>query len=405
MKRCTAMMNCRRHRCTETCCEYESIALERERLRKKKLRNNTSSNDEDIELRHQCDYVCNKMLNCGKHKCARMCHAGPCLPCMESSPDDWHCPCGRTVLQAPIRCGSMLPTCTHPCLIEPGCGHPRVEHECHDANVVECPKCPYTVSKTCICGKNVVKGVQCYRETVSCGTICNEELECRHRCGIACHEPGKCKPVDKCKTLCGRVLPCGHKHSNTCHYPEKDCTKAKDLGVCQEVVLVNCSCGNLARRIQCHRITTSSNSEFEKQDDGSYKLKCDESCAILERNNRLAAALEIDPSQRRDLNHDYNDDLLDLYHTEPSWGDSIENQIIDYVKSSQMIGSKKTILKFAPMNKMKRMFIHLLAEEFGLTSQSQDSEPNRNVVILDGDKATTPNARLRKYYAPNVIKW
>lgn len=378
-RRCTALMDCRRHRCSEVCCSFEKRALERERIRKKKFRGKiTTDSDEVIETIHQCTMVCNRQLNCGEHFCQMTCHNGPCIPCLESSMDDWYCTCGRTVLRAPIRCGSMKPRCKYQCTILPPCGHPRVEHECHDPSV-SCPKCPYLVEKLCVCGKETVKGVQCYRpdSSVSCGKSCTKPLLCGHKCSKVCHQEGKCET--HCKSSCGRLLPCDHPHKVLCHSD----TVCNPLD-CKELVTIKCVCGNLSKTDKC---TGKAENEV---------LKCNESCAIKERNRKLAEALQIDLGKQED--HSYNDNLLDLYQMDPNWGDDIEQMLLEFVSETD-----KKELKFPPMNSQRRMYIHLLAEEFHLPTYSLDSEPKRNVVVMKDASCKIPAARLRKYF--RNIKW
>ncbi|CAN6607074.1 FKBP12-associated protein 1 [Trichomonascus vanleenenianus] len=386
-KRCTAMMDCRRHRCSEICCGYEQTALDREKLRKKKLRSNISLGSEDAvtEPVHQCQETCNKLLNCEKHRCRETCHSGPCRPCLESSMEDYHCPCGRTTLQAPIRCGSMLPKCKHPCTRVPACGHPPVIHECHD-DTVECPKCPQLVTKQCVCGKEMVKGVQCHREWASCGKICGKTLSCGHICQKVCHKEGDCEKPPKCRAICQKPLLCGHPHRAMCH-PGKECGDV--FPPCEEMVTVKCPCGHQQNVKRC-------NNKAETE-----VLVCNESCAIAERNRKLAEALDIDVAKRADeqAQHEYNDDLLDLYHVDPAFGDSVEQQLIDFVKGyAKSADQAFKVLNFPPMKSRQRMLIHLLAEEFNLPSVSQDAPPNRNVVVMHPARGTIPKARLRKYY-------
>jgi len=119
------------------------------------------------------------------------------------------CPCGRTVLEPPIACGTRL-ACAYPCARPPPpCGHPHVPHACHEAVIVAgadtaeeglgpseshsitsvnegrgtplgddattskpCPPCPWLTSKRCICGKKVIDNVLCSQVRVQCGIIC-----------------------------------------------------------------------------------------------------------------------------------------------------------------------------------------------------------------------------------------
>jgi transcriptional repressor NF-X1 len=95
--------------------------------------------NEAEEQAHRCEEECGRLLNCGKHRCVLPCHPGSCDPCLESSLEDYVCACGRTVIRAPIRCGSMIPHCKYDCTRDPACGHPRVKHECHGDDI-SCPR-------------------------------------------------------------------------------------------------------------------------------------------------------------------------------------------------------------------------------------------------------------------------
>lgn len=390
-KKCTALKDCRRHRCGKTCCEFERLALERERYRKKRLRgikmvgDSAPANDDDIiETTHVCEEVCNKLLNCGKHHCIMTCHNGPCHPCMESTLDDWTCPCGQTMVAAPIRCGMKMPKCMFPCSRPNDCGHPLMDHECHSSDS-PCPRCTYLVERRCVCGKQTIKGVQCSVKTVSCARACAKKLKCGHQCTKLCHEEGDCQTV--CKALCGIVRPCNHMDKRPCHGDTKlSCIEAN--GPCTEEVTVRCSCGNIREDRVCSGL------------DSQPVLECDSSCVILERNRRLAEALEIDFESKATLAeksdyHQYDDLLLDIYNADTSFGDLVERQIVDFVQKG---GEKR--YRFPVMNSERRQFVHMLATEFNLQSESQDREPKRSVVIMRTDTAKVPANRLRQSLDP-----
>ncbi|ANB14156.1 Fap1p [Sugiyamaella lignohabitans] len=398
-KKCTALKDCRRHRCNVICCEHEKAALERERQRKRQFRSRPGAGSTDnspIEQVHRCDEVCNLLLNCAKHRCVMTCHNGPCHPCLESSLDDYVCPCGRTLVRAPIRCGSMIPKCKYQCTRDPECGHPRVEHECHSSEQ-QCPKCPYLVERLCVCEKSVIKGVQCHRQTASCGKACGNPLPgCGHPCTKVCHSQGQC--LTKCTSACGKLLPCGHIHKASCHFQRESACNKSD---CMEVVIDKCTCGNLTRQRKC---TGQSLEEITANPSPSIgPIKCDESCAIVERNKKMAEALGLDYQAKlaSSAQHKYNDDLLDLYYVDPDWSDTIEANLTEFL--AMQPPTKE--LRLPPMNPQRRMFVHLLCEEFQLQSHSIDSGQNRSVVVLRTHNAITPAAPLRKYYHPNSIRW
>lgn len=156
-KACNSMKNCGRHHCGRQCCDGD----------------------------HLCTKICSRQLKCGSHNCSVLCHRGPCPTCLEASFEPLICTCGKTELVPPIRCGTKPPPCTHPCIIDPPCGHPKVTHTCHPTDE-GCPKCPYLVEKLCICGKRSVKNQPCFRAQtsgVSCGMTCGALMPCGyHRC-------------------------------------------------------------------------------------------------------------------------------------------------------------------------------------------------------------------------------
>jgi transcriptional repressor NF-X1 len=121
--------------------------------------------------------LCGRTLKCGKHTCQALCHRGPCPSCLEAVFDEISCSCGRTVLQPPQPCGTRPPECRFECTKPQTCGHPIVQHQCH-AEDVPCPKCPFLVEKSCICGKKSLQNQPCWFEEVRCGLPCGKELKC-----------------------------------------------------------------------------------------------------------------------------------------------------------------------------------------------------------------------------------
>lgn len=363
--KCTAKLQCGRHRCTEICCSEEKTA----KALQKSGQAWKLTREEWPEV-HRCDRVCNILKNCKIHKCTEPCHQGPCKPCMESSNEDYVCPCGQTVVRAPIRCGTVMPKCSHLCTRQrENCEHPMAEHVCHDPAVTPCPKCYYIVPKKCQCGKSTVKA-PCSQPVTSCGKFCEELLPCGHMCSKMCHKPGDCIKV--CSKSCGKTLPCGHKHMTAkCHFPKKceDTAPKPGESFCSERVHMQCKCGNVTKTKQCTGRPTS------------LLLECNESCAVLERNRQIAAAFGMDPatagttgSVTSDM---YSDDIIDLYLSNPAWCRSIERAL------QEMYTHKLRVKRFPPMrSSYERMFVHLLAQEgFNFKSESQDVDPHRSVVV------------------------
>lgn len=51
-------MSCGKHRCVVACCDAQQ---------------------------HECNRICNGLLNCRQHRCDRVCHTGSCNMCHEAS--------------------------------------------------------------------------------------------------------------------------------------------------------------------------------------------------------------------------------------------------------------------------------------------------------------------------------
>jgi transcriptional repressor NF-X1 len=106
-------------------------------------------------------------------------------------------------------------------------------------------------------------------------------------------------------------------------------------------------------------------------------LKCDEECARLERNRKLASALNVDPNHADD-HVPYSAETLALFsELNPAWTQAQEKAFRTLAADPD---SKR--LRFKPAPKEQRRFIHLLAEDFGFDSESMDPEPHRHVAVF-----------------------
>ena len=101
-------------------------------------------------------------------------------------------------------------------------------------------------------------------------------------------------------------------------------------------------------------------------------------CARLERNRKLALALNIDQSAHIDGGDHipYSSDTLNLFSENVKWAQTQEREFRVFASSSD-----EKRLRFKPMQSRQRAFIHALAEDFGLDSESMDPEPHRHVMI------------------------
>ncbi|OHE96996.1 NF-X1 type zinc finger [Colletotrichum orchidophilum] len=360
---CQAQLNCGRHKCGEHCCPGEKKAIERQAARRKHRQQQAP---DEVEAEHICLRVCGRTLKCGTHQCSQICHAGPCPSCLEAVFEEISCACGRTVLQPPQPCGTRPPECRFDCRRAPPCGHPTVKHNCHPDDV-DCPKCPFLVEKACICGKQRMKNRPCWLEGVRCGLPCGKKL----KCGKECHRPGECEDADisgsHCAQSCGKTRKsCDHSCQASCHAPYP----CKEDRPCQSKTFITCDCQHRKKEVKCMATKTNPTPDRDT-------LKCDDECLRLQRNQRLAAALNVDPDHNDD-HIPYSDTTLKLFRElSHTWAQNQEREFRVFASEA----SEKR-LRFKPMPSFQRAFLHALAEDFGFDSESQDPEPHRHVSIF-----------------------
>lgn len=361
---CRAQLNCGRHECGERCCPGEKKAMERRKQKR------TANANENIEAEHICLNACGRTLRCGKHTCQQLCHRGQCPSCLEAVFDEISCACGRTVLQPPQPCGTRPPECRFDCTRARPCGHPTVSHQCHPDDA-DCPKCPFLVEKACVCGKKTLKNQPCWFDGATCGLPCGEKLKCgAHQCRKLCHRPGECEDVgvagSHCAQPCGKVRKsCDHTCADTCHAPYP-CREDKP---CQSKTFITCPCQHRKQEIKCQATWTDPSPSRET-------LKCDDECLRLQRNRRLADALNVDPDHADD-HIPYSDATLKLYRDNTAWAQHQEREFRVFASDPD-----EKRMRFKPMPAHQRAFIHALAEDFGLDSESQDPEPHRHVAVF-----------------------
>ncbi|KAL8721240.1 MAG: hypothetical protein Q9181_007753, partial [Wetmoreana brouardii] len=116
-----------------------------------------------------------------------------------------------------------------------------------------------------------------------------------------------------------------------------------------------------------------------KTSEGNTKktLTCDDECARLERNRKLALALKIDPEAHKDDHVPYSAETLRMFREHVKWGQEQEREFRVFAADE----SEKR-LRFKPMPSHQRTFLHALAEDFGFDSESMDPEPHRHVAVF-----------------------
>ncbi|KAL8823471.1 MAG: hypothetical protein Q9191_005822 [Dirinaria sp. TL-2023a] len=374
MRACKATLNCGRHECGERCCPGERKAAERQAT-KRKLRPLGAGRiiDEGIEAEHICTRSCGRPLKCGNHTCPELCHKGPCGTCREAVFEEISCHCGRTTLQPPLPCGTSAPPCRFDCERPTSCGHPRIPHNCHGSEQ-QCPKCPFLQEKPCMCGKKRLKNQPCWLADVRCGEICGKRLKCgSHYCRKPCHRAGECEDAGgkTCQQSCGKPKKiCGHPCEEPCHAPST-CREDKP---CQNRMLVTCECQHLKQEVTCNA---------SKASDGNMKrsLQCDDECARLARNQKLALALDIDPKAHQDDHVPYSTGTMKMFRENMKWAQAQEKEFRVFAADEN-----EKRLRFKPMPSPQRAFLHSLSEDFGFDSESMDPEPHRHVAIFKTPK-------------------
>lgn len=138
---------------------------------------------------------------------------------------------------------------------------------------------------------------------------------------------------------------------------------------CTHKILITCECQRIKQEAKCN---ASNNGE------GNLKktLKCDEECGRLQRNQILAAALHVDPD-RQDDHVPYSADTLNMYQRNSTWAAAQEKILRLFAANSE-----EKRMRFKPMQSPQRAFIHSLAEDFGLDTESMDPEPHRHVALF-----------------------
>lgn len=126
------------------------------------------------------------------------------------------------------------------------------------------------------------------------------------------------------------------------------------------------------------------------------KLECSEECSKLERNKRIALALQIrNPELSAKITPRYSDFMKDYAKRDPKFCLTIHEELAKLVQLAKESKQKSRIKSFDCMNREKRQLVHEYAEHFGCESESFDAEPKRNVVATASrDKSWLPAISL-----------
>ncbi|EFN58119.1 hypothetical protein CHLNCDRAFT_34551 [Chlorella variabilis] len=187
----------------------------------------------------KCPRVCGKLLDCGRHHCEEVCHAGTCGPCKLAGPKA--CPCAKTQL-ADAACDVVVGPCGETCGKLLICGVHTCHERCHAGPCTTV--CREQVKKRCECGQTE-RVVQCH-ESFKCERRCEkmrscERHPCRRRCCVAC---------PPCEEVCKRWLKCrNHRCPAPCHSGE--------CAPCPLSARISCACGKTHYSVPCGRESTA----------------------------------------------------------------------------------------------------------------------------------------------------
>ncbi|XAR65419.1 hypothetical protein NMG60_11009545 [Bertholletia excelsa] len=207
-----------------------------------------------------CGQRCDKLLDCWRHRCDRICHTGPCNPCQVLVNASCFCHkkvevvlCGEMAVKGDVKAEDGVFSCNSTCGNKLSCGNHDCREICHPGACGECEMLPGRI-KTCFCGK----------------TNLQEE---RQSCLDA---------IPTCSQVCEKLLPCGVHHcKERCH--------AGDCAPCTVLVTQKCRCRSTSRTTECYK-TMMEEEKFtcdkpcgQKKTCGRHR--CSERCCPLSNSN------------------------------------------------------------------------------------------------------------------------
>ncbi|XP_043669081.1 protein shuttle craft isoform X1 [Vespula pensylvanica] len=220
---CGKILNCGKHTCEKKChhgeCEPCDKIIQQECYCGKSKRDVICQSN--ISSTYSCEDTCEKLLDCGNHKCKKTCHPNSCEPCALTPEKITTCYCGRTPLSDKrTTCLDPIPTCEEICSKRLNCGQPSNPHTCKiKCHQGDCPECDLTTDVKCRCG-NMDREIPCKDLTTKaddarCEKKCIKKRSCgKHKCNQMC-----CIDLEHiCPLPCSKTLSCGrHKCEQTCH--------------------------------------------------------------------------------------------------------------------------------------------------------------------------------------------
>ncbi|TFK20660.1 hypothetical protein FA15DRAFT_673293 [Coprinopsis marcescibilis] len=190
---CGRMLSCGKHACSKTChsgeCDKCEVLDDVQCYCGRERTNMLCGEGKAVECfvqgakepwigRYSCEATCERLFDCGIHKCEKPCHPPSITPaiCPRSPAKVTYCPCGRkTIAPQPsateaasnqhydfpprLNCEAPIPTCTSPCS-KP---HPNCQHLCREiCHTGPCPPCTVPITRPCRCG-STTRSLPCYQ--------------------------------------------------------------------------------------------------------------------------------------------------------------------------------------------------------------------------------------------------
>ncbi|EDW63647.1 protein shuttle craft [Drosophila virilis] len=223
---CDKLLNCGEHRCQQPChagkCEACAEQVQQHCHCGKQQREVQCTRESQDKRSYSCKECCSKPLPCGNHKCKDSCHAGACRPCKLSPTQITSCPCGKLPVPATQRasCLDPVPTCEGVCGKTLRCGKPAHPHQCASkCHLGQCPPCPKQTAVKCRCG-HMDQMIKCRQlSTRADDARCKRRCTKKRSCGKHKCNAECCIDIDHaCPLPCNRTLSCGrHKCDQPCH--------------------------------------------------------------------------------------------------------------------------------------------------------------------------------------------
>ena len=168
--KCNKILQCSLHSCEKIChsgeCGSCDIDVQQSCFSHDTKRIVKCGTNDSNKTSFKCNEKCDKILDCGNHKCEETCHEGACSPCKLMPSKLLSCPCGKVPMRDLIiknkiirtSCLDAVPTCENKCekilhnLLDDDNELHICERKCHQD---KCGDCKIMVEVKCRCGKGI----------------------------------------------------------------------------------------------------------------------------------------------------------------------------------------------------------------------------------------------------------